>query len=659
MAGNRYLHAHFHKFVTAHQAYYQKMAIDYREILQKYWGYSDFRPLQLEIIESVARNKDTLGLLPTGGGKSIIFQVYALSQEGMCLVVTPLIALMKDQVENLKRRGIKALSLHSGMTGMELKIAIDNAKWGDYKFLYISPERLVSERFTENLLSMNISLITVDEAHCISQWGYDFRPSYLKIANVRKHFPGVPLLALTATATPSVVKDIQEKLQFTEPNVLSMSFSRSNLVYMVREKEDKMGYLVKTIQRAKGTGVVYVRNRKATREIKELLVKNKISADYYHAGLNAETRNRKQDEWKSDKTRVIVATNAFGMGIDKPDVRFVIHVDPPDSLEAYFQEAGRAGRDGKKAVAVLLFNNSDKLKLKKHLSVTFPEIPYIKKVYECMCNYLQVAVGFGKDQLFDFPLALFAETYKLQLAQVFHSLKILQRQGYIEFTEEVETPSRVYFTVNRDDLYKFQVANESFDNFIKLLLRSYTGLFTGYVPIEEALLAKRAETTPEVIINYLKMLRSNKIIDYIPQKRTPYIIFTRERIEESRLSFSKENYDLRKKDFLNRIDAVINYASSLTRCRAQILLAYFGENSDIRCGVCDVCQSRNQLGLSNFEFDEISEKIKAELEIPQTAENVLFKLGSENEKFRLVMRWLIDNEKIVTRIDNLLEWKSG
>ena len=634
------------------------MGKDYRKILQEYWGHTEFRPLQQEIIESVAQKKDTLGLLPTGGGKSIIFQVYSMSEQGMCLVITPLIALMKDQVENLRAKGIKALSLHSGMSNMEIKIAIDNAKWGDYKFLYISPERLASERFIENLTNMKLNLITVDEAHCISQWGYDFRPSYLKIADIRPLFPDIPVLALTATATPKVVTDIQDKLRFREYNVHTMSFARSNLVYMVREKEDKEGYLVRTIIKAKGTGIVYVRNRRATREIKDLLVKNNISADYYHAGLNAEIRNQKQDAWKQGKTRVIVATNAFGMGIDKPDVRFVIHVDPPDSLEAYFQEAGRAGRDGKRAVAVLLYNNADKLKLKKQLSVTFPEIPYIVRVYESVCNFLQVAVGFGKDQLFDFPIGVFAESFKMQLTQVYHSLKILQRQGYIEFTEEVETPSRIYFTVNRDDLYKFQVANESFDNFIKLLLRSYTGLFTGYVTIDEGLLAKRAETTPEVIINYLKLLRSHKIIDYIPQKRTPYILFTRERISGERLKFSKENYDLRKKDFLERIEAVIHYASSSTKCRSQMLLEYFGETDSVRCGTCDVCQSRNQLGLSKFEFDELADKIKKELETPQKAESVLFRLGPENEKLRLVMRWLIDNEKIVPRIDNLMEWKN-
>lgn len=630
---------------------------DYRKILHQYWGYSDFRTLQHEIIESVAAGKDTLGLLPTGGGKSVIFQVFSLSKEGMCLVITPLIALMKDQVENLNRRGIKALAIHSGMTSMELKIAIDNASWGDYKFLYVSPERLASERFIERLRNMKLNLITVDEAHCISQWGYDFRPSYLRIADMRPLFPEVPILALTATATPEVARDIQDKLKFKSPNLLSMSFARPNLTYMVREKEDKAGYLVKTIMKAKGSGIVYVRNRRATREIKELLVKNGISADYYHAGLNAELRNRKQDEWKSGKTRVIVATNAFGMGIDKPDVRFVIHIDPPDSLEAYFQEAGRAGRDGKRAVAVLLYNQSDKLKLKKHLSVTFPEIEYIKRVYQSLCNFLQVAEGFGKGQIYDFPMGTFAETYKLALGMVFHSLKILQRQGYIEFTEEVDTPSRVYFTVDRDDLYRFQVANESLDNFIKLILRSYTGLFTGYVVIDESLLATRAQTTTEVIIEYLKRLRKHKIIDYVPRKKTPYILFTKERIAENRLSFSKENYDLRKKDFLTRVESIIHYASNTTKCRSQLLLEYFGEKDSERCGTCDVCQSRNQLDLSKFEFDQLAEKIKGLLKDPMPYDKLLFNLDESNPKMREVLRWLIDHGKVVFRIDNMLEWK--
>jgi ATP-dependent DNA helicase RecQ len=630
---------------------------DYRKILHQYWGYSEFRTLQSEIIESVAAGKDTLGLLPTGGGKSVIFQVYSLSREGMCLVITPLIALMKDQVENLNRRGIKALAIHSGMTAMELKIALDNASWGDYKFLYVSPERLASERFIERLRNMNLNLITVDEAHCISQWGYDFRPSYLRIADMRPLFPDIPILALTATATPEVAKDIQDKLKFKSPCLLSMSFARPNLTYMVREKEDKAGYLVKTIMKAKGSGIVYVRNRRATREIKELLVKNGVSADYYHAGLSAEIRNRKQDEWKNGKTRVIVATNAFGMGIDKPDVRFVIHIDPPDSLEAYFQEAGRAGRDGKRAVAVLLYNQSDKLKLKKHLTVTFPEIDYIKRVYQSLCNFLQVAEGFGKGQIYDFPIGTFAESYKLALGMVYHSLKILQRQGYIEFTEEVDTPSRVYFSVDRDDLYRFQVANESLDDFIKLILRSYTGLFTGYVVIDEALLASRAQTTTEAIIEYLKRLRKHKVIDYVPRKRTPYILFTKERIAEERLIFSKENYDLRKKDFLNRVESIIHYATSSTKCRSQILLEYFGEKDSVRCGTCDVCQSRNELDISKFEFDQIADKIRDFLVEPLPYEKLIFKLDESNPKMREVLRWLIDHGKVVSRVDNMLEWK--
>lgn len=632
---------------------------DYRKILHQYWGYSDFRELQAEIIESVAAGKDTLGLLPTGGGKSVIFQVYSLSTEGMCLVITPLIALMKDQVENLNKRGIKALAIHSGMTSMELKIAIDNAAWGDYKFLYVSPERLASERFIERLRNMRLNLITVDEAHCISQWGYDFRPSYLRIADMRPLFPDVPILALTATATPEVARDIQEKLKFRSPNLLSMSFARPKLTYMVREKEDKLGYLVKTILKAKGSGIVYVRNRRGTREIKDLLVKNGISADYYHAGLNSELRNRKQDDWKRGTTRVIVATNAFGMGIDKPDVRFVIHIDPPDSLEAYFQEAGRAGRDGKRAVAVLLYNQSDKLKLKKHLSVTFPEIEYIKRVYQSLCNFLQVAEGFGKGQLFDFPMGTFAETYKMALGMVYHSLKILQRQGYIEFTEEVDTPSRVYFSVDRDDLYRFQVANESLDNFIKLILRSYTGLFTGYVVIDESLLATRAQTTTEVIIEYLKSLRKHKIIDYVPRKKTPYILFTKERIAESRVSFSKENYDLRKKDFLNRVESIIHYASNTTKCRSLLLLEYFGEKDSERCGTCDVCQSRNQLDVSKYEFDQLAGKIKEMLKDPIPYDKLLLGLDESNPKMREVLRWLIDHGKVVYRIDNMLEWNHG
>jgi ATP-dependent DNA helicase RecQ len=631
---------------------------DFSHILNRYWGYSGFRPLQLEIIESVAAGKDTLGLMPTGGGKSVTFQVYSLSQKGICIVVTPLIALMKDQVENLQRKGIKALKIHSGMSQMEIKVTLDNAVWGDYKFLYVSPERLNSEYFKERLAKMDVNLIAVDEAHCISQWGYDFRPSYMNIIQLRELLPGVTFLALTATATPKVVEDIQDKLGFEKPNVLNMSFQRENLSYLVRLREDKMGYLLETLKNVKGSGIVYSRSRKGTREIAAELRKNNISADFYHAGLSTGVRHEKQDEWLAGKTRVIVATNAFGMGIDKPDVRFVVHVDPPDSLEAYFQEAGRAGRDGKKAAAVLLFNNADVTKLKKHVTVAFPEIDNIKRIYQALCNYLQVAEGFGKGQVFEFSLQDFAQTFRFQQAMVYNSLKILQREGYLEFTEEMDNPSRIYFSVSRDELYKFQVANETFDTFIKLILRSYTGLFNGYVNIDEELLARRAGIDQDTVYNFLKHLRKSKIIDYVPRNRNPFIYFSKERISLNRLKITKENYDYRKKDFLERVGAVIHYATSKTTCRSQLLLQYFGETDSSECGVCDVCQSLRNMGLSAFDFNETSRQVQKILETPCTYENLLLKLKGKQDKMMEVVKWLIDNKTIVVRVDRKLEWKT-
>ncbi len=630
---------------------------NYKQILTRYWGYSDFRPLQLEIIESIAGGKDTLGLMPTGGGKSVTFQVFSLSGKGICIVITPLIALMKDQVENLNRKGIKALAVHSGMSPVEIKLTLDNAVWGEYKFLYISPERLNSEQFIERLEKMDVNLITVDEAHCISQWGYDFRPSYLNIIQIRKILPNIRILALTATATVKVADDIQEKLEFRQKNILQVSFLRENLNYLVRTVENKMGYLLETLGKVKGSGIVYVRSRRATHEIANELRKNNISADFYHAGLSNAVRNSKQDLWISGKTRVIVATNAFGMGIDKPDVRFVIHFVPPDSLEAYYQEAGRAGRDGKKSAAVLLFNNAEKTKLKKHISVAFPEMSAIKRVYQALCNYLQIAEGFGKNQVFEFSLQSFAQAFKFQQAMVYNSLKILQREGYLEFTEEVDSPSRVYFTVSRDDLYKYQVSNANMDVFIKLLLRSYTGLFTGFVAIDEELLAKRSGASSDQIYEYLKHLRKSKIIDYVPQSKTPYIYFSKERINIERLKISKENYDRRKKEMNNRIEAVINYATNTTKCRSQILLEYFGETDSAPCGSCDVCKSLEYLGLTTYEFSMISNGVRKILEIPCTYEKLLLDLEGDQHKLRQVIKWLLDNEKIIYRVDNLLEWK--
>lgn len=629
---------------------------EFQSILAKYWGYSAFRPLQEEIIQSVAEGKDTLGLMPTGGGKSVTFQVYSLSRPGICLVVTPLISLMNDQVENLKKKGIKAIAIHSGMSMQEVKLAFDNAAWGDYKFLYLSPERIATERFRERLSQMNVNLIAVDEAHCISQWGYDFRPSYLRIRELRDLLPDVPVLALTATATAKVEKDIQQQLKFRQEHVLRKSFFRENLVYLVRQREDKLPYLLQSVQKAKGSGIVYVRSRKLTREIADYLRKNRISADYYHAGLTAASRTKKQEDWKQGHTRVIVATNAFGMGIDKPDVRFVIHLGLPDSPEAYFQEAGRAGRDEKKAFAVMIAAKSDVMALKKQVEKAFPPVDVIKRVYDALGNYFQLAVGFGKDQILDFSMGDFAGRFNLPITTVLNCLKILQREGYLELTEELDNPSRVHFLMGRDDLYKFQVANASFDGFIKLLLRSYSGLFQNYVGIDEDLLAKRANISIEAVYQFLNYLSSHKIIHYIPRKKTPFIIYNRERQEMSRLKISKENYTDRKNDYQERIDAMLRYATSKLKCRSQLLLEYFGERSSVRCGKCDICLERNELSLSQLEVDGIVAKLKELLSGPCLFEELIFKLNTDEDEMLKVIRWLIDNGKIVHRIDNRLEW---
>ncbi len=632
---------------------------EFTQILTKYWGFAAFRPLQEEIIQSVANGKDTLGLMPTGGGKSVTYQVYSLSKPGICLVITPLIALMKDQVENLNERGIKALAIYSGMSSHEIKIALDNAAWGNYKFLYLSPERISTERFRERINQLDVNLIAVDEAHCISQWGYDFRPSYLKIAELRDLLPDVPVLAVTATATAQVIDDIQEQLKFKTPNVLRTSYYRSNLIYLVRNEEDKVNYLVKAVQKAKGTGIVYVRSRKQTREISDLFRKNKISADFYHAGLNSKIRSERQESWKSGKCRVIVSTNAFGMGIDKADVRFVIHLETPDSVEAYFQEAGRAGRDGKTAYSVLLFNNSDKVKLQKNVIKAFPEPDVIRRIYEAICNFFQLAVGFGKDQIFEFSMGMFASKFSFQITEVYNSLKILQREGYLELTDELDNPSKVYFQVGRDDLYKFQVANSDFDGFIKLLLRSYTGLFTNYVSIDEQLLASRANVSPDLVYQFLTRLRTQKIIDYIPKKKTPFIIFAKERIDPDRIKITKENYEDRKRDYLNRIEAMIHYASSGHKCRSQLLLQYFGETESVRCGKCDVCIARNELNVSKFEFDTISEQIKKVMAEPCFYEELLQQIEGKPDNVVKIIRWLLENEKLSYRVDNRMEWRKG
>ena len=630
----------------------------FQKILFENWGYSQFRPLQEEIITSVYNGNDTLALMPTGGGKSITFQVPALAKDGICLVITPLIALMKDQVENLKQRKIRALAIHSGMTAREIDITLDNALFGDYKFLYLSPERLVTDKIRNYIQRMNVNLIAVDESHCISQWGYDFRPSYLRIVEIRDMLPDIPILALTATATPDVVNDIMEKLHFKTKNVLQKSFERKNLSYIVRNVEDKPQYLQKITDSVRGTGIVYVRNRKKTTEIAAFLKTLGVSADYYHAGLSPEIRSYKQDLWKTNKIRVIVATNAFGMGIDKADVRFVVHMDLPDSLEAYFQEAGRVGRDEKKAFAVLLYNETDKVKFEQQFRTAFPPIETIKEVYQSLHSYLGIAYGEGKGMVFDFNLMEFSTHSKVYSLTAHSALKILEQEGYFQLTDELNSPSRVMFTVNRDDLYKIQVADKDLDSFLKVLMRAYSGLFSNYVNIDENYLAKFGNTTVGVIKEYLIRLSREHLISYIPQKQTPLLILNENRLEEANVRISPENYKFRKERYENRMMSMINYASLTTKCRNQILLSYFGEKDSYRCGQCDVCKTRNELNMSAFDFDRIVEQLKQRItENNETFISITNDIDISQEKILKVVRWLMDNNKIEETEGGILAWK--
>jgi ATP-dependent DNA helicase RecQ len=632
---------------------------DIHQILLKYWGYSHFRPLQEDIIKAVCRGEDTLGLMPTGGGKSLTFQVPALAMEGLCIVVTPLIALMRDQVQNLAGRGIKALCIYSGMTRAEIDIALDNCIYGDYKFLYCSPERIASEIFKVRIQKMNVSFIVVDEAHCISQWGYDFRPSYLRIAELREMLGQVPVLAVTATATPEVAEDIMVQLRFRKKNLLKMSFERKNLTYLVRNVEDKLSYLLRITEHVQGTGIIYVRNRARTREIADFLEKNGISSGFYHAGLTDEIRNLRESEWKHGKIRVIVATNAFGMGIDKPDVRFVIHYDLPESPEAYFQEAGRAGRDEKRSFAILLYHPSDRQNLEKRVRSNFPEIPAIRGVYNAIGNYFQVPVGSGKGTSFNFNLFDFCTHFKLNSAIVYSSLKILEREGYIELTDNLNIPSMVHFLVERDDLYKFQVANQQFDDFIRLLLRSYTGFFTEFVGINEELLAQRSKTNRDAIYQFLLKLQQQHILTYIPRRKDPVIVYTEERLDEKSLFISHENYHRRLERFEQRLNAMVNYAEEKSKCRSHYLLSYFGDLSSERCGKCDICTKKNELELSKYEFDLVLSKIKETLHTEALDLKTLVDRHAslfEEDKIIRVVQWLLDNGKIVYSPAGQLTW---
>lgn len=618
----------------------------YHEILEKYWGYPAFRPLQEDIIHSVCAGKDTLGLMPTGGGKSITFQVPALSMEGICIVVTPLIALMRDQVDNLRRLGIKATAVYSGMGRQEIITQLENCIFGNYKFLYVSPERLGTEIFQTKLQAMNVCLLVVDESHCISQWGYDFRPSYFSIADIREQLPGIPVLALTATATQEVVDDIQKRLHFKEKNVFKKSFIRKNLAYIVRHTEDKIETLTYILGKVPGTAIVYVRNRKRTKEIALALQQAGISADYFHAGLNREEKSLRQKRWKENECRVIVSTNAFGMGIDKPDVRLVVHIDMPGSLEEYYQEAGRAGRDEQKAYAVALCSDGDCTKLKKRLSDEFPDKDFIKRVYEALGNYYQIAVGFGLDTVHDFSLADFCSAYKFSLLQAHHALKILELAGYIEYTEEQDNASRLMFNATRDELYRYRNQDKKTDEVIQVILRSYTGLFADYVYINEGVIATRAGISQQELYDILIGLSKFRIVNYIPQKKTPLIIYRRTREETKYVVIPRSAYEERKERFEKRITCVLNYINEERLCRSRMLVTYFGEKDAEDCGCCDTCLAKNDSGLSNKDFNAIRDALLANLtDEAKDIKEVTGTLPFPMEKCITAIRFLADHDE--------------
>lgn len=629
----------------------------YRQILKKYWGFDNFRPLQEDIIRSVAQGNDTLGLLPTGGGKSITFQVPALAMEGICLVVTPLIALMKDQVENLKRRGIKAAAIHSGLTGRELQVTLDNCIYGNYKFLYLSPERLSTTLFHDKLPHLKVNMLAIDEAHCISQWGYDFRPSYLKIAEIREALPEVPVLALTATATPQVAVDIQNQLLFKKPNLFKKSFERPNLAYVVRRAEDKSKELLRILNSVPGTAIVYVRNRKKTHEYAEFLTSNGISADYYHAGLSPGVKDARQDRWMRGLCRVIVSTNAFGMGIDKPDVRVVVHMDVPDSLEAYFQEAGRAGRDGHKAFAVLLWSDNDKKQLNRSVTTSFPEPYTIRRVYEALGNFFQVAVGFGENQMFDFNIGKFCSAYKFNILTVFNSLKILTRAGYLDFSEQTNIPSKLMMLMDNFELYDFQDSHPHLAPLIKTLLRSYTGLFTEYATIDEETLAKRLEATRDAVYEQLQLLSKLRVLHYIPQRKTPLVTFLRRREEARHVQFAPMVYKTRLEQYRKRVDAVLAYATTSHLCRSKLLLRYFGQNDGNYCGHCDVCIDRRKSSLSDDLFQTIEQQVKVILQKKSlTASQLVTQLRFAEADVWRVLHWLEEVGLITENDAGTMEW---
>ncbi len=625
------------------------------EILQKYWGYPKFREPQEDIINSVLAGKDTLALLPTGGGKSICFQVPSIQMEGICLVISPLIALMKDQVYNLRKRGIKAEAIFSGMDYREIDRTFDNCIHGDIKLLYLSPERLQTDLAKARIQQMKVNLLAVDEAHCISQWGYDFRPAYLAISEIRENMPKVPVLGLTATATPEVIGDIQDKLLYKEKNVIQKSFQRKNLVYVVLPEENKREKLLDIAGKVKGSGIVYVRSRKATQDIARFLNANKISVDFYHAGLNAEQRSTRQDAWISGKTRIMVCTNAFGMGIDKPDVRSVVHMDLPDSLEAYFQEAGRGGRDGKVSYAVLLYSEEDKRSLERSFQLSFPPIKEIRKIYRALGSFLQLAVGAGQGKSYDFDLAAFCRNYKLEPYATYSSLKILEKEGWITLTESFYLPSSFCVLISRDELYDFQLKNPSLDLVIKTLLRVSESAFFHYSNINEKSVAKFLKIPEADLIRALEHLQREGIISYRPQKETPQLIFTTDRVEADQLTIDLDLYNFLKERQKQRIDRAIEYANSSV-CRSVQLLRYFGEESE-PCGACDVCLGRTDTGLSTSDFERYKTKIQQLLTRDKLTEKQIAESFSSDRRPKVIaaLSYLID-EGIVVKEKDTLKW---
>jgi len=628
-------------------------------ILREYWGYKSFRPLQEDIILSVLSGNDTLALLPTGGGKSITFQVPALAKEGICVVVTPLIALMKDQVENLKKRGIKAYAIHSGLNQHEIDIALNNCVYDDVKFLYVSPERLATDIFRLRVQKMNVNLLAIDEAHCISQWGYDFRPPYLQIAEVRKLIPNAPVIAVTATATETVAQDIMKKLEFQNGYKFQQSFYRENLVYNAILEENKEERLRHLLDEYPGTAVVYVRSRRKTREIAQYLSKNGIKASFYHAGLDPNERDKRQQLWLSGKSRVMVATNAFGMGIDKPDVRLVAHLDIPDCVEAYFQEAGRGGRDGRISHAWLIWSKANIEDSRKMLEVSFPPIELITRVYSALGNYFKLVIGSGEMSTHDFEIADFCQYYSLPVLETHHALKILQKEGYIGLSEAIFNPSKIKFLMNKSDLYRFQVENPKLDPFIQLIVRSYSGVFTDFIRIDEFTLARRMRVDKEIVIKGLQALEKMDVLSYSKSSNSPRLTFLCPLINSKDIVLTEENYFQRKERAAKRLEAMINYVESNSKCRSQILLEYFGETNSRRCGMCDVCEKRTEIDLSEYHFNSVIQIIKPLLqEKPMDVREIMSKIGTmDSERAMKAIRWLLDNGKIISQKDNKLVWR--